>query len=165
MSRTSSSSFSSASLRTLRRESFSSCVISWNRSTVRMTWGVIRMMSSVRWFFRMVAPNRLPRMGMSERKGMPPRDTSFLSRMRPAMATVSPSLTDRVVMTLVLEKVGAVCPSPNSMPAPMLLTSWVMSRVTDPEAEIRGTTMREMPVSRYCTLVVLPEVVVKLPAG
>jgi len=75
---------------------------------------------------------------------MPPLPKVSASLIKPAMATVSPSLTERTVSTLLFLKEG-----PAEVSAPGLLTSWAILRVTDPDAEMRGWTMRDIPVSRY----------------
>ncbi len=68
--------------------------------------------------FLVVAPNKAPNRGISERSGTPVREELFVSLISPAIATVSPSLTDNVVSTLVTEKLG-----PKVLLAPGLLTS------------------------------------------
>src|SRR5206468_1934896 len=105
-----------------RRESFNSWVISENLSGVLMTRGEIRIRSSVRVAVLVVRPKGLPIIGISERKGTPFLPRVFESRMRPAMATISPSLTASVVATLDLLKLRAEV-TPTGTDAPGELTS------------------------------------------
>jgi hypothetical protein len=103
------------------------------------------MISSLRVEVPVVVPKRAPMMGMSDRKGIPLRHTVLESRINPAIATVSPSLTKSVVVTRVLDNVG---PRVALAEVPGALTSRAVLRVTDPDAEIRGSRMSDKPVLR-----------------
>lgn len=81
----------SSSLLTVESFSVNSLVTVLASSRFRITWGVIRMTSSVLSRLSVVTPKKRPRTGISIRKGIPVRSRLFLSVMIPPIARVSPS--------------------------------------------------------------------------
>jgi len=103
--------------------------------------------SSVRAFDTVVELKSQPKIGTWPMSGTALRELVFSSLISPAMRTDLPSSTTSVELTLDA-LIGGEPPSPPAL-SPGELTSTAISRVTIPEALIRGDTLRLTPVERY----------------